>query len=188
MRRQTRILIVELVGALVAILIGVVLLVGASVLLDGIKVLSDQVVPATSQGEISDPEGYGMLVNMLGLALGDVGIMAVILLAFVEIVLAIGSLLFTIIARVAYRPGKRGRYVVLTALALAPLAIIAIVAFTFAFGDTTGLFWTIVALIEVAVVAYGIFETIRLLKGDDGAGPGEGSYDGDYVPAPEDAR
>lgn len=187
MRRHNRILIAEIVGIVVAMALGVVFLVGASVLLDGIQVLTDQVVSTTAQGQVDDVEGYGALVDLVAIGFGDAGILALVMLGMLQGALAFGSLIFAIIARVSHRPGKKGRYVVLTVLTLAPLGLIAIVALTFAFGDESGLLWAVFALVEFACIIYSIFETTRMLRDDQNYVSG-GFGQGDFVPAPEDAR
>ena len=188
MRRCNRILIAELIGVIVAIFAGAIVFTGGALLLDGIDILSDQIVATTAQGDVGDVEGYGALLDLMGITFGGVGMIALLMLAFVECALAIGSLLFTIIARVSYRPGKKGRYAVLTALALAPLGLLAIVSLMFAFGEGVSGLWLATALIEAAVVVYSIFETARMLGDGANVDPGGAYGDGAYVPPPEEAR
>ena len=103
--------------------------------------------------------------------------------------LAFPALLCAIIARVSFRPGKHGRYVVLTILALGPLVLFDIAALVLCTGSMLSVFWLGTFLLETAIIAYCIVATSRLLKADRAAeGDAGGPYGGDYVPAPEDAR
>ena len=189
MARKNRILIVELVGAVVALVLGTALFFAATTLATGIDQIVGEISSAASQGgEIGDVEGYGILLDLGTVAVGDIGVFALMMLAVFAMALVPPAVLFAIIARISCRPRKHGRYVVLTALALAPLAIIAAVSITFAFGDGVRIFWIGAFLIELAVIVYCVQETSRMFKEDgpvDPAGPYDG---GSYVPSPEDAR
>ncbi len=189
MQRKNYILIAEILGTLVAVFLGVLLFMEAEMLMLDVDGMSDQVVALTSQGELDDVEGYGALVDLLGLTLGSVSAFALLALGLLVMMLAFPALLCAIIARVSFRPGKHGRYVVLTILALGPLVLFDIAALVLCTGSMLSVFWLGTFLLETAIIAYCIVATSRLLKADGEAGGDVGGpYGGDYVPAPEDAR
>ena len=189
MRRKNYILIAEILGTLAAVFLVVILFMEASVLMLDVEGVSDQVAALTSQAEVDDVEGYGALIDLLGLTLGSASAFALFALGLLVMMLALPALICAIIARVSYRPGKRGRYVVLTILALGPLALIALAALVLGTGSHPSVFWIGAFLFEAAVIAYCIIATSRLLKDDrEAEGDGGGSFGGDYVPSPEDAR
>ena len=189
MQRKNYILIAEILGTLIAVFLGILLFMEAEMLMLGMDGMSDQVAALTSQTEIDDVEGYGALVDLLGLTLGSASAFALFALALLVMMLAFPALVCAIIARVSYRPGKHGRYVVLTILALGPLVLFAIAALVLCTGSAFSGFWLGAFLLEAAVIAYCIVATSRLLKADGEAGGDVGGpYGGDYVPAPEDAQ